>query len=995
MCSEGIHVLVCIHNHEFTGVRMEKFTNMILYTVVLLTFIFHGESFASPCCSEATNDVCRNSCSQLVKPDIKQNENKLAQLKNLVLLGEFCSPQQTAFWRCINKTVPVVQSMMVWSAQPCCEKAVNRYCQEACYQATSVRELVRNCSQSTETKLYKCIEKHGDAEHCCRSANSYNCHLICRGTHMVSGLGRQKQRHIIRRQCHGVNQPIMQCVQNRHRPVRESDPELSLPCCYEAPADSECRNTCIEGIRLRYPENVFMEQLVKSCGVPKIHSDPLWACFLLNTNMEDDVDMERNIIDGARLQCCSKANTLACRNLCSRTFSTDWANTWDDFNTKCQSLAAPVLDVIMEGPMLSCMAEVEEPCQLGCDGLNFCSNFNSRPTELFRSCNAQTDIAARESLNSWQNGTIRLPQMSIPVKDIRECEPEMWKALVCALQIKPCNRRATPLPLCREDCFHILNQCVDHSRMKPGHTLQLLCNTLSPGDSKNGDCISVKKYLTESPHKHYGHVITSPCNPNPCEDNQVCWINRRKCRHPEVCLPYVCHNACGMGAVTNMYVPKNTYVRIPDAEKDFHGNAQCMHYRVCQCRHHNNLDNCKRLPCIQRDPCSTSKGHKKHGEHFKMDCNHCICHSGKVLCSQHRCPPEPGSEGLTGLPCDCVPNFAPQCGINGKTYPNRCMATKCAKLRSHELISGTCSSIDPCADNPCGDEYRCMPKRSVCLSNTMESSCNQYECVAVMGIDQCERHDHEPVCDTDNDEYTNICLLLAKKKRLAYRGHCQKYCSENGVVCGHNGESYNSECAALADRTTVDYMGQCRAVGMYSGNLTTSNNCANVACRAARPNHCRPITPPGGCCPVCAAEIRIMYSKELMNVAASAMNSAVITLADILLILSRQLSVVQCDLYGYLSVENDIVVLVAPVSAHPNMLLVHACSKEAERLGYLIQSDSPLMKSYLTLSPLLVASIHTPGVAIVQSAATSLSTPSLVVNTGLLLYTLYTWLYSV
>lgn len=285
-----------------------------------------------------------------------------------------------------------------------------------------------------------------------------------------------------------------------------------------------------------------------------------------------------------------------------------------------------------------------------------------------------------------------------------------------------------------------------------------------------------------------------------------------------------------------------------------------------------------------------------------------------------------------------------------------------------------------------------MPKRRVCLSNT--SGCDQYECVPVMGIDQCERHDHEPVCDTDNDEYTNICLLLAKKKRLAYRGHCQKYCSENGVVCGHNGESYNSECAALADRTTVDYVGQCRAVGMYSGNLTTSN-CANVVCRPVRPKQCRPITPPGGCCPVCAAELRIVYSQELMNVAASAMNNAVITLADVMLILTRQLSVVQCDLYGYLSVENDIVILVAPVAARPNMLLVHACSKEAERLGYLIQSDSPLMKSYLTLSPLLIASTHTPGLANIQSAASSLSTPSLVVNTGLLLYTLYTWLHSV
>ncbi|CAG7822345.1 unnamed protein product, partial [Allacma fusca] len=33
-----------------------------------------------------------------------------------------------------------------------------------------------------------------------------------------------------------------------------------------------------------------------------------------------------------------------------------------------------------ERELRDCVDEVEEPCQLGCDGLNFCSAFNNRPS---------------------------------------------------------------------------------------------------------------------------------------------------------------------------------------------------------------------------------------------------------------------------------------------------------------------------------------------------------------------------------------------------------------------------------------------------------------------------------------------------------------------------------------------------------------------------------------------------------------------------------------
>ena len=60
---------------------------------------------------------------------------------------------------------------------------------------------------------------------------------------------------------------------------------------------------------------------------------------------------------------------------------------------------------------------VEEPCQLGCSGLSYCTNFNNRPTEHFRSCTQEADLAARSDFLDWQKGTISLPRkLFIPVK---------------------------------------------------------------------------------------------------------------------------------------------------------------------------------------------------------------------------------------------------------------------------------------------------------------------------------------------------------------------------------------------------------------------------------------------------------------------------------------------------------------------------------------------------------------------------------------------------
>lgn len=59
------------------------------------------------------------------------------------------------------------------------------------------------------------------------------------------------------------------------------------------------------------------------------------------------------------------------RDMCQE-ISTNWGSqTWQDFDQLCEY--NPV-----EAELLNCLADVREPCQLGCRDLTYCTNFNNR-----------------------------------------------------------------------------------------------------------------------------------------------------------------------------------------------------------------------------------------------------------------------------------------------------------------------------------------------------------------------------------------------------------------------------------------------------------------------------------------------------------------------------------------------------------------------------------------------------------------------------------------
>ncbi|XP_045152461.1 reversion-inducing cysteine-rich protein with Kazal motifs-like, partial [Echinops telfairi] len=249
---------------------------------------------------------------------------------------------------------------------------------------------------------------------------------------------------------------------------------------------------------------------------------------------------------------------------------------------------------------------------------------------------------------------------------------------------------------------------------------------------------------------------------------------------------------------------------------------------------------------------------------------------------------------------------------------------------------------------------RCIPKPQVCLTTLDKFGCNQYECVPrQFTCDQAR----DPVCDTDHTEHNNLCTLYQRGKRLSYKGLCRSFCRAAEPVCGHNGETYSSVCAAYSDRVAVDYHGPCQAVGVLAeyGSLA---ECAAVKCPPLSGTGCKPVIPPGACCPLCAGMLRVLFDREKLDAIAKVTSKKPITILEILQKIRMHVSVPQCDVFGYFSIESEIVILIIPVDHYPKALQIEACNKEAEKIESLINSDSPTLASHVPLSALIISQVQ-------------------------------------
>lgn len=462
------------------------------------------------------------------------------------------------------------------------------------------------------------------------------------------------------------------------------------------------------------------------CG-PPLPQDPLWQCFMspdqhrrqlsqtqsviigspssASNNISDQSRINRIGMDSAKLHCCHHAASK-CRRLCLNTFSNNWIESWQDFEMNC-------LTTFSEPALRQCIEEVDEPCELGCDGLSFCTNFNSRPTELFRSCTVEADNTARAVVDMWQSmGQITLPGLEIPLKNISKCAPATWKAVACTLHIKPCNYNSHSNQICREDCYNLLTDCLDWAQLHgTDHSAASLCAKMSPSE-KSAPCISLSSFLSPSELKDHSevHVVKSPCRRNPCK-NQVCQLDSTQ---PD---GFKCVPGCPLGEASQHLVPVNSFVRIPAGVKG------CL--KICRCNQNGHIEDCQPLPCITYDTCNLAGRSIAHGSWFYVECNVCSCFAGEITCTRKQCRLNDAS--YTSFPCNCPAHFVPVCGKNGKTYPSACIA-KCNGLQDFEFEYGACDlATSGCQEHDCPLNSVCIPERRVCLS-AMHRPCKQYQC---------------------------------------------------------------------------------------------------------------------------------------------------------------------------------------------------------------------------------------------------------------------------
>ncbi|XP_052848227.1 LOW QUALITY PROTEIN: reversion-inducing cysteine-rich protein with Kazal motifs [Drosophila gunungcola] len=937
-----------------------------------------GESHDIFTCCNQVFGSCRTACENLSLVEFATGAGN----DNREELRKYCQLHQVEFWTCVNQTYDAVTRGADWSGRRCCQFGVLPHCRNVC--ATSNRSPVQNCRRSDEQTLYDCLERQEAADQCCGQARTSECLEACRA---VFEPANDNHDHVdINGACGDRNSDVIQCINNNTDMTPLANAEQYIPCC-EYSNKEHCRHTCRKILHqnatlMERSEVIFSRLEAAGCGSP-LPQLPFWQCFLTVTGKlyvpggsggpggslsqghfsgKGGSLGEPNHLgmDAAKRQCCDQAGSHKCRRLCNQIFASNWWDARSSFENEC-------MDQPGERELRRCIESVDAPCELGCQGLSFCSNFNNRPTELFRSCTPEHDAAAREDLQLLQQrGTVRVLGQELFIKNTSRCAPEKWQALVCALQLKPCTRVGLFNGICSEDCHELLDECLDwtrqHQRPKD------ICSGLKEKDEDAPlPCISLGSYLnpgTANPEESQG--ITSPCSKKPCNGSEVCILQRGGNQG------YSCIPGCNLGQDSKLFVPFGSYVRL--GKSNLHrkvevGQLPLAEHIVCSCGLQGRLEQCQPLPSYMHANCILPGARSyPHGSSFYLECNLCSCFAGEITCTKQQCRlPGFADSGYTSLPCNCPAHYVPVCGSNGNTYPSACVA-KC-HLPEGDYVYGACNARNACQaapPNSCPLGTQCLDNRKVCLAS-MQRPCLQYVCVNATASNCSSFHQGE-VCDIQGRTHPNACALLKANPQgqVAYWSACQsnRYAASPSPVCGINGVTYKSSYAARAEYVMVDYIGRCREVGLLASDM--GRRCRTVQCPAPASKHCRLIVPPGACCPLCAGgAFRIIYSRKQFDRAMyglRAQGSSLLTLHGVLQQLDGLVQVSECQLTGFLTMEVGIFVAVVPSSRikRPTRLQLEACTREAEKISSLINAQSPRITTNLALSCLTVSHLLEP-----------------------------------
>ncbi|XP_017138148.1 reversion-inducing cysteine-rich protein with Kazal motifs [Drosophila miranda] len=953
-------------------------------TVAVHSVRAHGDGEAHDiftCCNQVFGS-CRTACENLSLVEFATGGAGDGREE----LRKYCQLHQVEFWTCINQTFEAVTRGADWSGRRCCQFGVLQHCRNVCASANQAP--VHTCRRSDEQMLYDCLERQDAADRCCGQARTSECLQACRAVFEPSNAS---QDHVdIDSSCGDRNLDVVQCIHNHTDMAPLANAEQYLPCC-EYSNKEHCRHTCRNLLhqnvtQIERSEVIFTRLEAAGCGTPLPHL-PFWQCFLTVTRKlyvpaGGGFQSQRRLggkaaeavggpnhlgMDAAKRQCCEQASSHRCRRLCTQIFTSDWWETRASFDSEC-------LEQPDERELRRCVESVDAPCEQGCDGLSFCSNFNNRPTELFRSCTPAHDAAAREDfLMLQQRGFVRVLGQELFIKNTTRCAPDKWQALVCALQLQPCTRMGLFNGICSEDCNELLEECLDWTRQQKRP--QAICSRLQPQSSAEEDeeplpCISLRSYLKKGsaePQDAVGHYgLTSPCSKKPCNASEVCVLQRRGIQG------YACIPGCSLGQASSLIVPFGAYVRLSKSSmhtKSDVGQLLTAEHIVCSCGLQGHLEQCQPLPSYSHAHCTLPGGRSfRHGSSFYLECNLCSCFAGEITCTKKQCRlPGFTDSSFTSLPCNCAAHYVPVCGSNGNTYPSACVA-KC-HMPEGNYVYGACNARNACqaaAPNSCPQGTQCLDKRKVCLAS-MQRPCQQYVCVNATASN-CSSYHQGEVCDTQGRTHPNACALLRDNPsgQVAYWSACQSSRSapSPSPVCGINGVTYRSIYAARAEYVLTDYVGRCREVGLLASEM--GRRCRTVQCPAPVSKNCRLIVPPGACCPLCAGgAFRIIYSRKQFDRAMyglRAQSSTLLTLHGVLQQLDGLVQVSECQLTGFLTMEVGIFVALVPSSSikRPTRLQLEACAREAEKISSLINAQSPRITTNLALSCLTVSHLLEP-----------------------------------
>ncbi|KAF6024232.1 RECK [Bugula neritina] len=608
------------------------------------------------CCkhvSKAKYTPCKDVCEQLW-----MSRGPLQQMEIFSTAYRHCPINDLlTFWQCIGANYPVLTEIESWEGRSCCELAYSSDCQLACQTANSITDLKQRCSLDSEKTLYACVDRQTGSQQCCPNIMSTQCKAACRA--MFAGETSSADATLtsnLDALCTGSNSYVHQCIQNwtqqqqQQQPPTSSSHATSIQCCSKG-ANTMCKQTCVTAFTGMRSQDDIMKTLIPVCGQPE-STEPFWQCFLLSeadSNRGRSSDIKKlPPLDSASLQCCSKAVSTQCRSLCIQLYDRKLSSVWESFSSACKYNTN-------ELSMMTCLQDVKAPCKVGCKQLDFCSNFNNRFDISFRSCNKEADVASRREYSSWlRNKRIQLPStMTVPIKDIRTCEPAMWKAISCALNVKPCNAQGSHGRICKADCISVLDKCVDNSERS--YNTGALCDQLLVSDDEK-ECISLLQFIEPSFVTETEIDLSNPCVPNPCNKTQLCEVNQNYPQCQEThrsCQPFVCRSSCRIGENSPVRVKSNQLVKIIDLKS----NSDLNCYNVCKCGHHSMLTRCQNSYCDQSDSCVfySTTSVVEHGTLFNMNCNKCICHQGETICSRQHCPI---SQQTSGGSCGCPLSYS-------------------------------------------------------------------------------------------------------------------------------------------------------------------------------------------------------------------------------------------------------------------------------------------------------------------------------------------------